>query len=354
MDVSNETSEIFNESYIEENMETVNSRNKYLTLIYICVYVVGLIINVYLSASVMRQNYMKKGLLKIKPANIYALDAFMGDAMLFAFQILFEFLMFVEVYWPTFCQQDVDIMLKYLEFVIPIITLHSIVMYTFLAWERFVSTNTIVEKRYLYCRYCLIFRPTLQKTLKNTRFDAVKRASLIWLMGLIYQLLVALVDYLPITFSTAKILVLALSILQAVIIFILPLCIIVMSYCRTYDLMIHLPISSYITSTNSESNQGQNGGESSLLNIDNIPVRAFNRSRRSFVRHQSAKKVILFAIIFPVFWLPYHVSFIIRTAFYPNIAAEIVYFSHFSFLFANLNFIFCPLLLCLICRNSWT
>jgi hypothetical protein len=207
----------------------------------------------------------------------------------------------------------------------------------------------------LHFRYCLIIRPTLKKTHRKTRLASIKRAALIWFMSLIYQLLVTLVDYLPITYTTAKSLVLVLSVLQAMIIFVLPLCIIVISYYKTYNLLVHLPVSSNILASNSTYNNGnaEMATTNLLINVDNIPIRAFNRSRQSFARHQSAKKVILYAIIFPVFWLPYHLSFIIRMALYPELSDEIVYFSHFSFLFANLNFIFCPLLLCIICRNSW-
>jgi hypothetical protein len=170
-------------------------------------------------------------------------------------------------------------------------------------------------------RYSIIFRPT--STLEKMASGAGKRVAIIWLLGVVYQLVIKSIDYLPVTFSTAKIIILTLCIVQPIIIFIIPLFIITISYYKTYD----------------------------LLMLERIPSTcSYNRT---FVRQRSAKRLILFAFIFPIFWLPFHISLILRTALYPNITPLIVYFSHFSFIFANFNFILCPLLLCYICRNSW-
>jgi hypothetical protein len=121
-----------NETYESED-ETETDSTPNVTYIYICVYVIGFSINVYLSCRVLHQNYVTHRLNKFKPGNIYALDTFVGDAILFGLQMLSEGLS------HTQCTSYCGHILQVLEFVIPIITLHSIVMYTFLAWERCVT-----------------------------------------------------------------------------------------------------------------------------------------------------------------------------------------------------------------------
>jgi hypothetical protein len=246
----------------------------------------------------------------MKSAKIYVFNAFIGDSIYFASQIINNSL--------TYTNPNANPDTKVLSFVISTTILHSIIMYTFLAWERCALKIKLLSNQCF--RYCVIFRPTC--TLDKTPVGALKRIGIIWLFALIYSLIERSVKLLPYSFPLQEI-SLALACLQVFVIYLIPLLIIVRSYWKTFVLLMK---------------QG---------------ILETNSSATMVERHRSAKRIILFALMFPVFWLPVHICIIITMTMYPHITGTLVYFTHFSFLFANLNFIICPALLCYICRNKW-
>src|SRR4051794_6865445 len=73
-----------------------NNVAKHLLHIYISEFVVGLIVNLYLSVCILHQNHKKHGIRKMKPINIYLFDNFLGDAVMFLIETVLCCLVYLD------------------------------------------------------------------------------------------------------------------------------------------------------------------------------------------------------------------------------------------------------------------